>query len=208
MVFPNLNSEINKKQRWLGISTSPVNMQTKIGPNTTYTISFDAKATVEGMSVKAGYYYRLTNGTSNNFHDGYPDVSLTTQWKRYSITYTTKSNLDTSVGASIYFYGHYGSIEGIAYIRNVQLETKDHSTGYTPSSRSSEKVYDCSGYQNNGTIIGNDLIVNYDSSRNSSCVKFDGATAIQSGRSAMIRDAITVNVWAYMDNWADYNANT
>jgi len=161
------------------------------------------------MSVNTGYYYRLTGASSNNFHDGNTSVNITTQWKRYSVTFTTKSTLNTSIEAPIYFYGHYSSVEGVAYIRNVQVEIKDHATAYTPNTRISSKVYDCAGYLNDGTILGNGLIVNYDNGgRRDSCILFDGATAITCGRKAMVRDSITVNIWAYMDNWSDYNGNS
>jgi hypothetical protein len=134
MVFPDLNSFLSLGHRWLGISVG--GMQSKIGPSTTYTISFDSKADVDGMLVRTGYYYRLTGATGNNFHDGYGDFIVTKDWKRYSCTFTTKSNLDTSIGASIYFYGHNGSVSGTSYVRNIQIELKNHSTAYTQSSRS------------------------------------------------------------------------
>ena len=34
-----------------------------------------------------------------------------------------------------------------------QIEEKDHVTPYTPNTRNETTVYDCSGYQNNGTIF-------------------------------------------------------
>lgn len=205
MVFPNLNSEVGLGGRWLGINTYGI--QANIGPSTTYTISFEAKGSVEGMSVRTGYYYRLTGKTSNSFHDGSPDIPITKQWQRYSCTFTTRSDTDNTVHSAVYFYGHYSPIEGISYIRNVQIEIKNHATGYTTTSRTSTGVYDCSGYGNNGTIIGNGLIIDYDTVKNSSCVKFDSGTAVACGRGAMIREALTVNIWGYMDNWSDYGGN-
>ncbi len=39
-------------------------------------------------------------------------------------------------------------------------------------------------------------------------IEFDGtSTYFDLGRDRMYSDAITINVWAYMDNWADYSAN-
>jgi hypothetical protein len=96
--------------------------------------------------ISTGYYYRTTGSTSNNFHDGCPSTALTTSWKRYSFTFTTLNTLDTSVNASMYIYGHNGSVNGIAYVRNIQVELKDHATSYTPTTRTASSVMDCSGY--------------------------------------------------------------
>ena len=43
-----------------------------------------------------------------------------------------------------------------------------------------------------------------DSPRYSSCYKFDGSKYLICGRGPMVRDAITVSCWGYMDNWGDY----
>ena len=46
---------------------------------------------------------------------------------------------------------------------DIQIEEKDHVTPYTPNTRNETIVYDCSGYQNNGTVeefkaAGNNLV--------------------------------------------------
>ena len=38
------------------------------------------------------------------------------------------------------------------YITDIQLEEKDHATPYVNGTRSTGKVYDNSGYGNNGTV--------------------------------------------------------
>ena len=43
-----------------------------------------------------------------------------------------------------------------------------------------------------------------DSPRYSSCYRFDGSKYLICGRGPMVRDAITVSCWGYMDNWGDY----
>lgn len=202
VIMPNLNSEFSIAGRWLGVNSNGI--QGSVGPNTTYTISFDAKGSVDNMLVRAGYYYRLTSASSNDFHDGYLNARISKQWRRYSATFTTKSTLNPSINSSIYIYGHHDkNVEGIIYVRNIQVEVKNHATGYTADSRIAEKVYDSSGYNNNGDII-NDLEINYDSKRYEICTKFNGSSAISCGRGPMVRDAITVSCWGYMDNWSDY----
>ena len=65
-------------------------------------------------------------------------------------------------------------------------------------------VYDCSGYCNNGNIIGN---ISYTSSspRYSNAMQFDGTSnAIAAGRGGMVKDAISVAWWGYMDDWRNF----
>jgi hypothetical protein len=69
MVFQHLNPTINLGKRWLGISGGGA-FQSLIGPSKTYTISFDAKASVPNMVITGGLHYRITGASSNAFHDG------------------------------------------------------------------------------------------------------------------------------------------
>lgn len=194
MVFQHLNSQLGLGNRWLGISCG--NFQGKIGPSKTYTISFNAKSSVDGVVVSTGYYYRTTGSTSNNFHDGCPSTALTTSWKRYSFTFTTLNTLDTSVGASMYIYGHNGSVNGIAYVRNVQVELKDHATAYTPTTRTANSIMDCSGYQHHGTIVGT-VVSKNDSARYDTCIyQGDGVNNyLKSGTITMPTDSVTMSCW-------------
>jgi hypothetical protein len=193
IVFANVNSLYNQKGRWLGITTPA--LQNKLGPNTTYTVSFDAKGSVDGMTVRSGYYYRVTGASGSNFHDGQQDFTLSTSWKRYSYTYTTLSTLDTSINACVYFYGHIG-IEGISYLRNIQVELKNHPTSFTKTVRNSTKLVDCSGYQRHGTITGT-LIPKKDSAMSEVCTYFsDGRYNYgSSGTVTMPTDEITMSCW-------------
>ncbi len=193
MVFPNINSLFSAGGRWLGISGAG-GLQDDIGAGGTYTVSFDAKGSVDGMTINSGYYYRITGGTSNAFHDGQKNFTLSTTWKRYSYTYTTKDTINTAVSGSFYFYGHYG-IEGISYVRNIQIELKDHATAYTKDSRNSI-LMDCSGYGRHGTTVGT-LVPKDDSARNSSCIYItDGRSNYgKSGTFTMPTDQITMSCW-------------
>ena len=145
------NSQLGRKNRWLGVygniaAGACAPMVTTIGGTLTgqsVTISYEAKATPSGadaMQVGVGLYHYITSSTSMNFYSTgnkaqYQDVT-SSDWKKYSITFTANAALDTSKAARVYVYG-YGKGEGIAYVRNVQIEIKDHPTGYTNGTRPS-----------------------------------------------------------------------
>ena len=152
MIFPDTNSSVGQVHRWLGIFTTNLKKE-DFTAGTTYTVSFDAKADVAGKIVQVGFYYKKSGATSNGFYDGTKSFTITTEWERYSATFTCASGV--SDGTSYYyFYGNYGT-EGTSYIRNAQLEIKSHATPYTKISRTSTVIYDSSGYDNNGIINGN-----------------------------------------------------
>lgn len=66
--------------------------------------------------------------------------------------------------------------------------------------------YDVSGYCNNG-IKYNITDYTTDSPRYSLATKFNGTNSyIDVGRGGMVRDEITINVWAYMNDWSTYKA--
>ena len=205
MVFQHLNSQISLGNRWLGISCG--GFQSKIGASKTYTISFDAKANRDGVIVSTGYHYRLTSDSSNSFHDGCPSVAVTTSWKRYSFTFTTSNALNTAAGASMYVYGHNGSVNGIAYVRNFQVELNDHATSYTPHTRTAT-VMDCSGYQHHGSMVGT-VATKKDSFRYNSCIyQNDGPNNyLKSGIITMPTDAITMSCWFRSNSvgYSDYH---
>lgn len=201
MVFPNLNSAYNYKGRWLGISSwGTVNLAQAIGKGNKYTISFEAKSDIKGKTVQFGLYYRKNGATSNNFHDGQHQQSLTTTWKKYSYTWTLGQDGDSSNVGAVYMYGHYG-IEGTAYVRNIQLEINDHATDYVSGSREASKVYDCSGFGHHGRVVGA-VSMMPDSSRNKySAYITDGrSNYIASDTMIFPKDSITMSCWVKGSN--------
>lgn len=100
---------------------------------------------------------------------------VTTNWARHSYTFTHGGHTAGSY-LCIYVYGMYGT-EGTSYVRNIQLEIKDHSTPYAKTSRTPTTIYDISGYQNNGTIIGS-LQCSSDTPRNEYSIYFSGTSNV------------------------------
>lgn len=150
MRFPYITNSSGQTPSWLGISGGGLNVADFL-VGTKYTVSFDAKADENNSSISCGMYYKRNASENWNFYDGNIGIALTTNWKRYSITYTSQG---ANAISSFYFYGTCGGSKGNRYVRNVQLEIKDHATPYTPNTRNETIVHDCSGYQNNGTIRG------------------------------------------------------
>jgi hypothetical protein len=95
-----------------------------------------------------------------------------------------------------------------------KLEYGDKPTPWCPNSEDALATqlgynnnieYDVSGYCHNGTKYN---ITDYtsDTPRYSVATKFETNAYINIGRGGMVRDEITVNIWAYMDDWTTYNS--
>ena len=76
---------------------------------------------------------------------------------------------------------------------DIQIEEKDHVTPYTPNTRNETTVYDCSGYQNNGTVSGN-VTLSVDSPRYIGSYKFI-PNAMISTSGIVNFDKCTYSVW-------------
>lgn len=182
IVFQDHNSEISQTHRWLGISSSALSSTfvSNTPAGTKYCISFDMK-TIDtlGGQVNVGVYYKTTSSSSNNFYDGNKTSTANTQlniWERKTLTFTRSSAFDGNTQSqTIYVYGHYGA-EATVYVRNIQLEIKDHSTPYDVATRTASRVVDCSGYKRHGTILNN-LVNNTSSARYTASTKFNGTNA-------------------------------
>lgn len=200
IVFPNLNSQINQKNRWLGISYG--GLQSKFTTGKTYTISMDVKGSVPGMTIGTGLYYN--NNSSTNFHDGCIYKTIPTDWTRVSWTYTTGSVFNTNSGASIYIYGHAGA-EGTSYVRNIQLEFNDHATPYQSNITNylfNNKIKDCSGNNYDLSLVGTQIYSVEDSARNSHCIKIpNGQVSYLKNDSVFFpTEAVTMSCWFKNDS--------
>ena len=165
-------------QSWIGVvSNSDKTILPAIGLEGKYVISFEAKASVNKKQINTGLHYTNTAGTTN-FHDGTKTFTLTTEWQKYYVVKTLKSDADLTQGARVYMYGHTGDIQGIAYVRNMQIETNDHPTEYVKEQRQNVTIYDCSG-RGHDSVARGDLIIQSDGARNVNCVQFTSNNAIK-----------------------------
>lgn len=65
--------------------------------------------------------------------------------------------------------------------------------------------YDCSGYGNDGAINGPISLQEGGPRYEHSSVFNGSSTYINCGRKPMVKDAITVSCWGYMDDWTNYS---
>lgn len=120
---------------------------------------------VAGKTYTASVYVYLSgNVDSNIFYIRSVDTNITTlkynndvnpqkwpqnQWIRAIATFTPSTAYN-----SCYICSYLNSANSKRALTCWQIEEKDHATPYTPNTRNETTVYDCSGYQNNGTITG------------------------------------------------------
>jgi hypothetical protein len=143
----------------------------------------------------------------------------------YTWSFTATSQMASQTAGDGYGYarvyvsnvnGPQGSVAltGTANVDWIKIEEGEVATPWCPNVTDAEYsslgfnssiVYDTSGYGNNGTMSSSKPTSVSDAPRYQSCMLFNGSNNyIACGRGSMVRDAITVNMWAYMDSWSEY----
>ena len=147
------------------------------------TLSFDYFPTICNNIVFYTYDGSATtsyvvNGIKSTISNGTKTIPVNIgQWNH--IEFTLLGTSDSTSGWDYMQIGntnHISSTSNYWLFANVQIEEKDHATPYTPNTRNETTVYDCSGYQNNGTISGS-LSCSADSPRYKISTVFDGTSA-------------------------------
>lgn len=206
-------------------------VKTKSVPNETqYTLSFEARSTVDGDHLRTHFYSPNTTTTCESSQgiiktasDGNMDFTLTTEWRRYWVVYTqTETTAIKSVICprlcSPASYPSSQSGTGTVYVRNQKLERGFRPTPWIPNQSDTEYSalgfddgieYDVSGFQYNGEKYGN-LKWSNNSAKYNACYEFDGSSDYIRlkqdlySQFRLARDEVTVNIWAYKDDWDDY----
>lgn len=120
----------------------------------TYTMSVWVKASRNFLgSIFSFNINGVTSSDSNHYITYSKDVPFTTEWTRISRTFTATESDAGMYGEMSIIYDDRDT-DYYVYFSGFQIEEKDHATPYTPNTRNETTVYDCSGYQNNGTISG------------------------------------------------------
>ena len=126
-------------------------------------------------------------------------------WNHVEITFNGTTDADAQWGYIQNRPAHISSTSNFWFFANMQLEVKDHATGYVGVGgiRNSTKVWDNSGYNNDGTINGT-LSISTDTPKYKySTIFASGANYINAGRGAMVKDSITVNLWCKFSTWGN-----
>jgi len=143
------------------------NMYTSDGTNAPAykTLSFDYYGTIGnylgpyplGSGSGTATYKVICDGIKiNGSYSGYGFFPVTpNKWNHIEITFHGTSANDAQWGYIRIGNGnHISNTSNFWFFANMQLETKDHATGYAGPGgvRSSGEVYDCSGYGNDGEL--------------------------------------------------------
>ena len=161
-----------------GVSVNHSSFSVK--PDTTYVIS--AKMKLTGYTHSNLFYWREYDSSKTQLSESgkWSSTNVLEYGHGYKLYYgtVTTSSETSSVQLQSYFYG-----VGEHWIYDIQVEEGQYPTpfaGYN-TSRIATTVYDCSGYQNNGTISGT-LSCSADSPRyNKSCKFGSGIIGTTSG---------------------------
>lgn len=190
----------------------------------TITISFEAKADKSDASLYCGVGRCTATSLTRGRWRTIRYEPLNTEWSRHEVSAIINDAFFTSGTATmsdtdrifVQFYLHED--DTTAWIRHIKFEIGDHATPWCPNSADSEYAtlgyndtveYDVSGFKNNGTKYG-DLDWSSDTPRYNACYEFDGTGDYirlkqdEYDRFRLARDELTVNIWAYKDDWSDY----
>ena len=162
-----------------------------------------------------GFTLKSINPTTNT-------IIPANTWQHYEEHIVAVSTpADSSLPYSTYRAFIYGSVRTVSetttvnmWLKNWKIEKGAVSTSWCPNSSDEMAInlgynnnieYDISGYCHNGTKYN---ITDYtsDTPRYSLATKFNGTNSyINVGRGGMVKDEITINIWAYMEDWSTYN---
>lgn len=164
---------------------------------------------VAGKTYTASVYVYLSGNTDSNIfyvrsvntnvsalkynNDANPQKWPQNQWIRATATFTPSVAYN-----DCYICTYLDNANSKRALTCWQLEEKDHATPYTPNTRNETIVYDCSGYQNNGTVSGN-VTLSVDSPRYIGSYKFI-PNAMISAPGIVNFDKCTYSVWCKDSN--------
>ena len=108
-------------------------------------------------SGQATITYKVKNSLGISTGSGANDIGISVvqnEWNHVEFTVTATTSAAAEWGYVVNGSKVTASDNTYYLYANVQVESKDHATPFTSSTRTATTVYDCSGYLNNGTIKG------------------------------------------------------
>ena len=183
-----------------------------VNPSEIYTASFYARSnTPNNLQV---YFYNNTSGVVQNLKaissqgktstssDGGITINLSSNWEKYWITWTLRDS-GSAANKTLLFRLLANNLH--VQLAGVKLEKGPEATEWLPKNFSFDIAYDCSGYRCDGQIVG-PVALSTPSPRGNCAMVFNGSsTYINCGRKPMVKEAITVSCWGYMDDWTNYS---
>lgn len=183
--------------------------------NTYYTLTFYARAEVDGMKIRSYFYPsncasgENSQGATSTLADGSIVTTLTTSWQLYRVywkTTTTTSGVKNLLVGRLKYDDNTANVGKKAYIAGVKFEEgKNVYSMWTPAQTDEEfdrTIYDSSGFNNHGTISPTVPWTTTVTGRGIRSMGFSNSSHyIVLGRNCMLTDAITVNLWMHMDTW-------
>lgn len=176
---------------------------TDISPGSYKTLSFDYYPTIMD---KVEFYSWNTSGELNYTVNGISGTGGTipvrvSNWNHISITIKNTGSASSGFGhMRIGLEEHTSNTSNYWLFKNIQIESKDHSTGYTSAgtSRNESLCCDSSGFGNNGVVKNQSSIsIERDSPRYDVSTIFNGTPFIigQKLDGAKSTDALSLCAW-------------
>lgn len=174
------------------------------------TLSFDYYPTIKD---KVNFYSWNTSGSitwvCNSVSGTGGDIPVNiNQWNHLSVTIKNTGSASSGFGyMRIGTEKHTSSTSNYWLFKNIQIESKDHSTGYAGKnlSRTESLCSDCSGFGNNGTVKNQSSIyVERNSPRYTLSTVFTGSQYITFPNpiNSSSKD-FSISCWTYFDNVID-----
>ena len=167
------------------------------------TLSFDYYPTIKD---KINFYSYNTSGTITWISNGVKGTEgnipvKISSWNHISVTIKNTGSSNYGFGyMKIGLEKHTSNTSNYWLFKNIQIESKDHSTGYTSTStsRSESLCFDSSGFGNNGVVRNQSSIsIERDSPRYEVSTVFNGTPFIigQNLNGAKSTDALSLCAW-------------
>lgn len=183
------------------IATSFTNPPLTNGKSVTVSAYVMGVGTTVGKTIHIHVY--ATNGTQTQSTGA--DFTLTDSWQRIYYTFTWNQSTATSANPNMYIYC-VRNVGEYFYVSNCQAEVGTSMTPFTISDAGFANIaYDCSGYNNNGLIVGSTAF-------STDTARYEHALSLGSSQYILVqnrpvdflpKDAITVSLWQKSTSWGN-----
>ena len=158
-------------------------LKTLIKTNTTYTISFDCKPSVDGSIGFTGFMNGNATNSMTSSTTTIQGTCIANQWNHMIYRSTTKTSFnDITVSGQVVYFSRSASLRGVnttVLFKNIKVEEGNIDTPWCPADSEltidRTHIQDSSGYGHNGSIL-NAPTISSDTSRYSSSLNLNGTT--------------------------------